>query len=173
VITDLHQTHCGKAFADLTIVERPQYAMKPLPNIPEAVIPGTPFGIEVLKAMFVFACVVSLIASIPGLRSVRTEHIEFVGNHGLLSHLISLGDAVLFGIGFYGVHRRMRLAWRVGWFYLGLFYVLSIVSGMTASRTTMAAPERWIMFAAVVIGFSAVAVYWGIWWNKQKAYFRA
>jgi hypothetical protein len=147
--------------------------MKPLPNIPEAVIPGTPFGIEVLKAMFILGFVVSLIALIPSLRSVRTEHFQFVANHSLLNHLISLGDAVLFGIGFYGIHRRMPLAWRVGWFYLGLFYVSSIVSGMAAARTTMAAPERWIMLSAVVVGISAVAVYWGIWWNKQKAYFRA
>lgn len=147
--------------------------MKPSPNIPEAVIPGTPFGIEVLKAVFVLACVLSLIGFIPGLHSVRTEHFQFVSNHGLISHLLSLGYAVLFGIGFYGIHRRMLLAWKVGWFYLGFFYLSSIVPAIAASWTTVPASNRWIALSAVVVMFSAVAVYWGNWWKKQKPYFKS
>ena len=147
--------------------------MKPLPNIPQAVIPGTPFGIEVLKASFVLFAVLFLIGSIPALRSVHTEHFQFLANHGLFSHLLSLGYAILFGIGFYGIHRRMRLAWKVGWFYLSFFYLSSIVSVIAASKTTMSASDRWIMLFAIVVMFSAVAIYWGSWWKKQKAYFKA
>lgn len=145
------------------IVEQISITMTPLPTIPEAVIPGTPFGIEVLKAVLAMGCVLSLIGSIPGLL------FHFVANHSSFRLLISLGYAVLFGIGFYGIHRRMGLAWTVGWFYLGIAYVSSIVSVITTSETT---PDRWIMLCIVVVGFSAVGVYWGVWWEKQKLYFK-
>lgn len=97
--------------------------MKPLPKIPEAVIPGTPFGIEVLKAAFVLFFVLSLIGAIPGIQSVHIEHFQFVTNHGFFNHLLSLGYAAFFAVGFYGIHRRMRVAWKVGWLYLGLLYL--------------------------------------------------
>jgi len=141
--------------------------MKRLPNIAEAVIPGTPFGIEILKAVFVLGCVLSLIGSIPGL------HFQFVANHDLFSRLLSLGYAVLFGIGSYGIHRRMHLAWKVGWFYLGLFYVLSIHSAMTAPNASKPAQNQLITLAVLVVMFSAVAAYWGNWWRKQKSYFKS
>jgi hypothetical protein len=63
---------------------------KPLPKIPEAVIPGTPFGIELLKAAFALFCLFSLIGSIPGLHAVRFERFQFVASHNSFSRLLSL-----------------------------------------------------------------------------------
>src|SRR5580692_3684221 len=99
---------------------------KPLPKIPEAIVPGTPFGIEVLKASFALFCLLSLIGSIPGIHSIHTKHFQLSVGQSSFDRLLSLGYAVLFGVGLYGIHRRTRLAWKVGWFYLGFFYLSSI-----------------------------------------------
>jgi hypothetical protein len=154
-------------------VGRDDHAMKPSPKIPEAVIPGTPFRIEVLKVAFVLFFVFSLIEAIPGLQSVHTEHYQFVANHGFLSHLLSLGYAAFFAVGSYGIHRRKRVAWKVGWFYLGFLYLSAVVSAIAASWTTVPASDRWIMLPVFVVMISAVAVYWGYWWKKQEAYFKS
>jgi hypothetical protein len=145
--------------------------MRALPKIPEAAIPGAPFGIEVLKVAFVFFFLMSLVGAIPGLHSVHSEHFNFVPTQTTFERLISLTYAVLFAVGFYGIHRRVRVAWKVGWFYLGLFYLDSIISAVSSLDHKMPASERWVVSAIFVVLSSAVAVYWGWWWNKQKRYF--
>jgi hypothetical protein len=144
--------------------------MKPLPKIPEAVIPGTPFGIEVLKAAFVLFFLMSLVGAIPGLHSVHSEQFRFVASRNTFDRLVSLTYAALFAVGFYGIHRRVRMAWKVGWFYLGFFYLSSILS-FISSLDKIPAPDRRMVSAVVVVGSSAVALYWGRWWNRQKGYF--
>jgi hypothetical protein len=134
------------------------------------VVPGTPFGIEVLKVAFMFLFLVSLMGVIPGLRSMHSGYFALVVNNNRVSRLWSLGYALLFGVGFYGVHRKMRIAWKVGWFYLALFYLESIVSAM-ASTIKLSTSDRWIASAFVVVSFSAVAAYWARWWHRQKGYF--
>jgi hypothetical protein len=143
---------------------------KPLFTPPEAVLPGPPFGIEVLKGVFLLSFALSLIGLVPGLHSMRSKHFVLVVSHNRLAWLWSLGYAALFGVGFCGVHRRMRGAWNVGWFYLAFFYLETIVQAMT-STVKLPTPDRWIASSFVFVGFSAVAVYWGSWWNKQKRYF--
>jgi len=143
---------------------------RPLPRPPEAVIPGTPFGIEMLKVFFLFGSVWSLMGLIPGFSSVLSAHSAVVVHHSHLVWLRSVGYAALFGVGFYGVHRRMRGAWRVGWFYLAFFYLVTIVPTVI-SIVKLPTPDRWTESGVVVVGFSAVAVYWGNWWNGQKRYF--
>lgn len=151
-----------------------RYAVRqPLPKVPEAIVPGTPFGIEVLKAAFGLFCLVSPLGSIPGLHSVRTEHFQIVLNHGFLSHLPSLGYAAFFAVALYGIHRRMRLAWKAGWICLGLSFIYTPVWAATATKTIPPADHRGIASSSVVVGSLAVTVYWGYWWNKQKGYFRS
>lgn len=149
---------------------RVQLKSRSLPRPPEAVIPGTPFGLDVLKVVFLLFSLVLVIGLVPGLSSAVRNHLAIAVKHSLLSKLLSLGYAVLFGVGFYGLHRRMRIAWKVGWFYLAFFYLVSIIPAM-ASTVRLPMPDRWIASGAVVVGFSAVAVYWGRWWNRQKGFF--
>jgi hypothetical protein len=150
------------------------YAVKqPLPKIPEAVVPGTPLGIEVLKAWLALSCLFSLIGSIPGLHPASTEHFQFVASQGFLSHLLSLGYAVFSGLGLYGIHRRMRVAWRAGWICLGLYFLYTPVWALTATNTIPPSSGRWVAFSGVVLGSLALTVYWGYWWNIQKRYFRS
>jgi len=178
LVTYTLQYHCRKHWLNLLFGEpvhlcgrcsrMVQMQTTRLPRIPEAIIPGTPFGIEVLKSTFALFCLLSLVGSIPGLHSVRTEHSQFVANHNSFGRLLSLVNSILFAVGFYGIHRRLRLAWKVGWFYLGFFYLSSIVSAISAIPPTS---NRWTASPLVAIAFTAVAVYWGNWWNKQKAFF--
>ena len=123
-----------------------------------------------LKVAFLIFFVISVMGLIPGLRSMHAGYFAAVVNNNRVSWFWSLGYTLLFGVGFYGVHRKMRIAWKVGWFYLAFFYLGSIVSAM-ASTIKLSTPDRWIASAFVVGSSSAVAVYWGWWWNRQKGYF--
>jgi hypothetical protein len=105
------------------------------------VIPGTPFGIAVLKVAFLLFFLVSLMGLIPGLRSMHLGYFALVVNNNRVSWFWSLGYALLFGVGFYGVHRKMRIAWKVGWFYLAFFYLGSIVSAMNPTISTALPPS--------------------------------
>jgi hypothetical protein len=40
-----------------------------------------------------------------------------------------------------------------------------------ASTLKLRATERWVASIAVVIGCTAVAICWGLWWKRQKVYF--
>ena len=136
-----------------------------MPKIREAVIPGTPSGIEMLKLMLAVGGALSLWNLLRGFQSIGSP-----ASHNSVDQLpLLLADTVLFTVGFYGVHRRLTVSWKVGWFYLAFFYVSFIVS--FATKLPKSNPLTVLCIGIVMSG--AVAVYWGAWWKKQKAYFKA
>ena len=155
---------------------------RPLPRIPEAVIPGTPYGLEVLKIICVFFCLMSVASAFTGVHafhwSARITPDSASATNMAVSRDNSFGGAVwsviyalFYASAAYGIHKRARVAWKLGWIVIAgqllylPFWALSVTSKIPKSDSPGVA------VAAVVIGGTAIALYWGFWWNRQKAYF--
>jgi uncharacterized membrane protein len=87
-----------------------------------------------------------------------------------VSWLASLLNVFLFALAFVGLLRRSVIAWKLGWVFLGVFFCEMLIFCM-ASTLKLRATERWVASIAVVIGCTAVAICWGLWWKRQKVYF--
>jgi|HubBroStandDraft_6_1064221.scaffolds.fasta_scaffold01772_13 hypothetical protein len=120
------------------------------------------FGLLVLKFGCVFSCLFSLLTLTPRFRSA--------GSHNHLQDFVSLLNLFIFAAGFYGIQRKERLTWQLGWFAGGIllseWLVLSLAPILNHPR-----PNEWIAPAVFVICGFAVASYWGYWWKRQKSYF--
>lgn len=78
-----------------------------------------------------------------------------------------------FGPLLYTVHRRLKIAWKLGWVNLVACFSWNVVYGLElVLRTQRSAPDRSINLAVFTIASCAIAVYWGRWWYRQKRYFQ-
>jgi hypothetical protein len=57
-----------------------------------------------------------------------------------------------------------------GWVILVVSPLHALVRALSFSLK-LPLPDRWIASSAIVIGFCAVAVFWSLWWNRQRNYF--
>lgn len=76
------------------------------------------------------------------------------------------------GAALYGIHKRTVTAWRLGWVYLGAGYILWLLQCRTLTHTVPEADSPQVAVAAAAIGGALVAVYWGLWWKRQRGYFK-
>jgi hypothetical protein len=128
-------------------------------------------GIDVLKIICILFCLLSLLSIVPGIHSIHSQHFEFLsGSHGPLRLFISLLNAVLFAMGFYGIQRRLLIAWKLGWYVFTIFLLEWFGSSLSSSLTSPQPGSR-IASLSIVIGGLCVAAYWGLWWKRQKSYF--
>ena len=114
----------------------------------------------VLKLACVCFCLLSVLSLTPAFRSARP--------HNHLRDFVSLLNVIVFAAGFYGIHRRARLTWQLGW-YVGGFLLFEWLVLCLAS--SLRQPNGWIASILLVAGGFAVALYWGNWWKRQKEYF--
>jgi hypothetical protein len=128
------------------------------------------FGLRVLKVAFLLCSFVSFMALLPGMHSISSPRygITFIVRHERFGWLLSLVYGVVFAAGFYGLHRRLRLAWKLGWVFLGFFYLETLTFSLI-STLKLPSPDRWIASASAVIGDSIIAVYFGFWWKNWPA----
>jgi len=71
---------------------------------------------------------------------------------------------------FWGIRRRLAVAWKFGWFLLVVSFSWTLADVLESMRKQ---PDYggWIALAMVTIGFSFVWGNWGRWWYRQKKYF--
>jgi hypothetical protein len=71
---------------------------------------------------------------------------------------------------FWGIRRRLAIAWKFGWFLLVVSFSGFLADALESIRKQ---PDSggWIALAVVTIGISLVGVYWGRWWYRQRKYF--
>jgi hypothetical protein len=129
----------------------------------------TPFGLGLLKAACLLFGLFSLLDLIPGVYSGGANQSGAIVSHRI-SWLVSVLNLSLFALAFYGLQRRSAIAWKLGWAFLGAFFSEMVVFCL-ASTVRLQQPDRWIASVAVVAGCTAVAVYWGFWWKRQKGHF--
>jgi hypothetical protein len=118
----------------------------------------------VLKLVCASFCLLSLLSLTPGFRSARP--------HSHLRDFVSLLNAIIFAVGFYGIHRRARLTWQLGWF-VGGFLLSEWLVLCLEPIVSHPKPNGWVASAVMVAGGFAVALYWGYWWKSQKSFFIA
>jgi hypothetical protein len=125
------------------------------------------FGIQVLKAI----CLLALISSALGL-IFPFHQIHVPGfTDDRLHRTISFSNDLLLGGLFYGIHRRLAIAWKFGWILLIVFFGEFLIETLSSILRQTPYPDGWIGSAVVAVLISAVAAYWGRWWNRQKGYF--
>jgi hypothetical protein len=125
-----------------------------------------------LKIVCLLFCLLSVASIIAGGHAVRPAPFGTpVTGHGSVGMIWSFVNAVVFAGTFYGIHTRAPITWKLGW---GVIVVGLLEFLYEALSSTMKLPETahpWIASAAVLIGGAAVALYWGLWWKRQKPYF--
>jgi hypothetical protein len=115
-----------------------------------------------LKLACASFCLLSLLSLTPAFRSALP--------HSLLRDFLSVLNAIIFAAGFYGIHRRARLTWRLGWIagalLLSEWLVLCLEPIISHPK-----PNGWVASAVMVTGGFGVALYWGYWWKRHESYF--
>jgi hypothetical protein len=130
-------------------------------------------GMRAAKFACGLACVFSLgrfIAIIHGIRSPQTGSL-FPG-HGILAAIGLLVIALTCAVEFYGIHTKALFAWKLGWGILAAMFLQFLVVGGSSTFQVPETDYPWVAFSAVMVGGSVVAAYWGLWWKRQKGYFR-
>jgi hypothetical protein len=129
---------------------------------------------RVAKIACALACVFSLvqfIAMIRGIGSPQSSSL-FTG-HGILAAIVQLVIALMCAVEFYGIHTRALFAWKLGWGILAAMFLRFLIVAGSSALQVPEIDQPWVAFGAVMVCGSLVAVYWGVWWNRQKDYFTA
>ncbi len=82
--------------------------------------------------------------------------------------VLPLVYAAFFAAAFYGVYRRLPIAWKLGWLYIivaAAHFIFFAWVGLIDQ------PKGAIGALAATFGAIIVAVYWGVQWYKRKSYF--
>jgi hypothetical protein len=126
-----------------------------------------PFGIRILMWM-------SLLTGILGILGVFFPHPFFLSKYAppetQARHAASIVFSISFLPLFWGIRRRLAVAWKFGWVLLVVSFSWPLAESLESLRRQ---PDSggWIAYAAVTTGFSFVAICWGRWWYRQKRYF--
>jgi hypothetical protein len=102
---------------------------------------------------------------------VHTHSDTVVSKHKGLGATLSLLLAVLYACAFYGIHKKAPLTWRLGWVAIAFGFLEFLAVALSSTRRLPETVPPWIASVAIVVGGGAVALYWGLWWNRQKGYF--
>jgi hypothetical protein len=91
--------------------------------------------------------------------------------HGIIGTIISLGLAFFWACAFYGVRNKAPMAWKLGWGAIVVGLLEFLYKALSSTTRIPETDHPWVASAAVIVGGSAVAFYWGLWWKRQKPYF--
>jgi hypothetical protein len=128
-----------------------------------------PFGIRVLMWLSLLIGIGPILGSV-----VFFNHPLFLSKYALPETHAERAASVVFDLLFiplfWGIRRRLAVAWKFGWFLLVVSFSGLLVQTLESLRKQ---PDSggWIMIAVATIMFSSVAIYWGRWWYRQKKYF--
>jgi hypothetical protein len=131
---------------------------------------------RLLKYLCLFLSLVYLAAGLTGIQAVSETS---SGTH--ISHLTTFGRIWALGAAFvlatfaYGIYTRARIAWNAGFIFLALSYIYSVIAGVIATNHAAIVPNFvsfWLPVGLFVSIGAAVTFYWGLWWKRQRSYFR-
>jgi hypothetical protein len=125
-------------------------------------------GIQVLKILCLLACVTSLVGAI---FPVHLSHVQPVVPQDHLHRAISLVNGLLLGALSYGIHRRLVIAWKLGWVLLILLFSESLADILRSILQQTPELGGWIASCVVAVLIAGVAAYWGRWWMRQRDFF--
>jgi hypothetical protein len=125
----------------------------------------------VLSLISAFTGLQSFHASISAGQSVNSST-NIVTVKSVVFRICAFIQAVLFAAATYGIHKKAPVTWKLGWVVFAVLF-LNVLASALSSSLKLPPPDRWIASFAIVIGFGAVAAYWGFWWKRQKNYFES
>jgi hypothetical protein len=127
--------------------------------------------VKIYCVLACLSCVAQLTAVIHAIRSSPAS--STLTGHTILGMISLLVVALVCAVEFYGIHAKAPFAWTLGWVMLAATFADFLVVGGSAALNAPKVDYPWVAFVAVVIGGSLVALYWGLWWKRQKRYFTA
>jgi len=122
-------------------------------------------GIQWAKFVCVVACLLALWGGIFG-HSTRTNRAV-----DLLFRAISIITGLLLAGFFYGMQRRLKAAWTLGWILPSVFLFEFLIPTLLAVATLIPKPAGWIASILLLTLTFGVAMGYGRWWNRQRGYF--
>jgi hypothetical protein len=137
-------------------------------------------GVDRLKYLcFVFA-LVSLLSAIENINSI-VGRIDLHTSKFVISYFFTwygrlyaaFNSLIAAALG-YGIHKRARMAWKLGWILMILAYVrlvLSVVYHSWRYEKISDFPGYELPIMLVSVTGLIVFAYWGNWWKRQKGYF--
>jgi hypothetical protein len=127
--------------------------------------------VRTLKFALILFCVLGVASAITGIESAHSDPSgTVITRHTGFGRLFALAIAGVFAVAWFGVHRRLPIAWKLGWVVLAVS-VFAFLFETLSFAATLNGTERFVLSAGVVLGAFAVAAYWGIWWRRHREYF--
>ena len=127
---------------------------------------------RILKIVCVLFCILSLVSALTGIRAIRwstSGGLNITKQTGVGVALWAVFNTLLFASAAYGIHRRIPVAWKLGWAVLILCCLEFMIRAISSALTL---PDGWAACIGIAVGAMVVTVYWGRWWNRQRDYFR-
>ncbi|HEY6388449.1 MAG TPA: hypothetical protein VIX91_22445 [Candidatus Acidoferrum sp.] len=125
-----------------------------------------------LKAICIFFSLLCVVSALTGIRTVHwstSDGLNLTKQVGLGNTLWSVFNALLYAGAAYGIHRRAPVVWKLGWAILIISFLEFTIRGLSLS---LSLPNGWVASVGILIGGIVVTVYWGVWWGREKDYFR-
>jgi hypothetical protein len=128
-----------------------------------------PLGLRVLMWVSLLVGVWALLDLVSAVHPLYLSQYAFPETRA--QRAISIVVGLSFGPLFFGIRRRSAVAWKFGWVVLiatfSWFLVESVQSILEQTQS-----GGLVTSAVMTIMISAVAIYWGRWWKRQKNYFQ-
>jgi hypothetical protein len=134
-----------------------------------------------LKNILLFLTVLCIVSAVTGIQSANVDINVTQGSttssteateHSTYGRLLCLLYAIAFAAFYYSVHKRLLIAWQLGWIVVIGAWLGFTIDSLSYSLKLLP-PDIWIASIAIVIGGCAGLAYWGVWWKRQKSYFNA
>jgi hypothetical protein len=126
-----------------------------------------PFGIRVLMWLSLLTGIWAILGLV-----VFFTHPLFPSKYALPETHAERAASVVFGLSFillfWGIRRRLTVAWKFGWFFLFVSCSGFLVQTL---ESLWKQPGGRIGSAIGTIMISFVGAYWARWWYRQKRYF--
>ncbi|HVZ53168.1 MAG TPA: hypothetical protein VG986_14470 [Pseudolabrys sp.] len=133
-----------------------------------------------LKTLAVLFSLLCVAGAISGIQSVSFTTSGATGSHlnfatlNIAARIWTFALAIVLALFAYGIHIRAKKTWKAGFVLMGLNYIYFVVGATIA--TYRAAPIKdvpsfWLPIGLVIVLGTAVGVYWGLWWKRQRPYF--
>ncbi len=131
-----------------------------------------PLDMRILKIVYLFFGLWFAASAVLGVLEIHSAYGQTGdANHAILRAISSILLSAFCGAAVYGIHKRTLIAWKLGWGVIATGFLEFLVSAFSALSKTPRNDHPGIAMAAVVVMAAAVALYWGVWWNKKKSYF--
>ena len=127
-----------------------------------------------LKVICILFCAGSFVALVWGAHNILIAPTNStLLKDSIRGTLVSAALGLFWAGAFYGIHKRLRVAWILGWCVIAALFLLFLVRVLPSTARLPEKDNPVVASAAAVIGDSIVALYWGIWWKRQRRYFNA